>query len=68
MKIRTKKDVVGTFIGEKAVTIDKIEPEKTGYVRFKGEYWQATSKETIEPKTSVIIIDKDNSTLFIKKK
>ena len=68
LQIRKKKAAVGTFIGEKAKTIDKITPDKPGYVRFKGEYWQAKSDTTIEPNTKVIIVNKDESTLVIKPK
>ncbi len=66
LQIRRKKTRVGTFIGEKAKTIDRITPDKPGYIRFKGEYWQAKSDTTIEPNTKVIISDKDGSTLIIK--
>ena len=66
LQIRQKKTRVGTFIGEKAKTIDRITPDKPGYVRFKGEYWQAKSDTTIEPNTKVIISGKDESTLIIK--
>ena len=66
LQIRRKKTRVGTFIGEKAKTIDRITPDKPGYIRFKGEYWQAKSDTTIEPNTKVIISDKDESTLIIK--
>jgi len=68
IQIRTKKAAVGTFIGEKAKTVDRITPDKPGYVRFKGELWKATSNITIEPNTKVTIIDKDESTLTIKPK
>lgn len=66
IQIRKKKAVVGTFIGEKAKTIDRITPNTPGYVRFKGEYWQATSDIIIEPNTKVIIVEKDESTLIVK--
>jgi membrane-bound serine protease (ClpP class) len=66
IRIRKKKKAIGTFIGEKAKTIDKITPDKIGYVRFKGEYWQAKSDTIIEPNTNVIIIEKDGTTLIIK--
>lgn len=66
LQIRQKKTRVGTFIGEKAKTIDRITPEKPGYVRFKGEYWQAKSDIEIESNTKVIILDKDESTLVVK--
>jgi len=66
LQIRQKKIKVGTFIGEKAKTIDRITPEKSGYVRFKGEYWQAKSDTIIESNTKVIILGKDESTLVVK--
>jgi len=68
IQIRNKKAAVGTFVGEKAKTIDRIIPGKPGYIRFKGEYWQATSDTTIEPNTKVIVVDKDGSTLIVKPK
>jgi len=68
LQIRKKKAQVGTFIGEKAKTIDRITPDTPGYVRFKGEYWQATSDTTIEPNTKVIVVDKDGATLIVKTK
>lgn len=66
IRIRKKKTAIGTFIGEKAKTIDKITPDKIGYVRFKGEYWQAKSDTIIEPNTNVIIIEKDETMLIVK--
>lgn len=64
--IRRKKARVGVFVGEKAKTIDRISEDKTGYVRFKGELWQAKSKTTIEPNTKVIILEKDESILIVE--
>ncbi len=66
IEIRKKKATVGTFIGEKAKTIDRITPDGSGYVRFKGEYWQARSDTTIEPNTKVIIVGKDETILIVK--
>ena len=68
LQIRKKKAQVGTFIGEKAKTIDRITPEKPGYVRFKGEYWEARSDTIIEPNTKVTIVDKDETTLIVKQR
>ena len=68
LQIRKKKAQVGTFTGEKAKTIDRITPDKPGYVRYKGEYWQARSETTIEPNEKVIIVDKDETTLIVKPK
>ena len=66
IKVRKKKVAVGTFAGEYAKTIDRIEPNKPGYVRFKGEYWQAVSDKTIEPNTKVIIVGKEETILKVK--
>ena len=68
IQIRSKKSQVGIFIGEKAKTVDRITPDKPGYVRFKGELWKATSDTSIEPNTKVIIIEKEESTLKVKPK
>ena len=66
IQAKKKKTSVGTFIGEEAKTIDRISPGIPGYVRFKGEYWQATSETIIEPDTKVTIVGKDGSTLKVK--
>ena len=68
LQIRNKKRAIGIFIGEKARTIDRITPGEPGYVRFKGEYWQARSDNTIEKNTKVVIVDKDESVLIVKPK
>jgi membrane-bound serine protease (ClpP class) len=66
IQIRKKKTSVGKFAGETAVAIERITPEKTGFIRFKGEYWQAKSDTVIETNTKVIIVDKDETTLIVK--
>jgi len=68
LQIRNKKRAIGVFIGEKARTIDRITPGEPGYVRFKGEYWQARSDTTLEKNTKVVIVDKDESVLIVKPK
>jgi len=68
LQIRNKKRAIGIFIGEKAITIDRITPGEPGYVRFKGEYWQARSDTTIEKNTKVVIVDKEESVLIVKPK
>jgi len=68
IQVRKKKAAVGTFVGETAQTVDKISPDKSGYVRFKGELWLATSDTVIEPNKKVIILQKDESTLKVKPK
>lgn len=67
-EIRKKKPVIGEFIGEFAQTIDPLGPEKTGFVRYRGEYWKARSEEEIEPETEVEIIGKVREVLLVKRK
>ncbi|MBN2603236.1 MAG: nodulation protein NfeD [Candidatus Thermoplasmatota archaeon] len=67
LQIRNKKKVVGTFFGEQARTIDRITPEKPGFIIYKGEYWEAISDTVIEPNSKVIIVGKEESRLIIKK-
>jgi membrane-bound serine protease (ClpP class) len=66
LQIRKKKPSLGKFTGEQAVAIERISPDKPGFVRFKGEYWQAKSDMVIETNTKVIIVDKDETTLIVK--
>jgi len=66
LQIRKKKSSVGKFAGEKAVAIERITPEKPGFVRYKGEYWQAKSEVVIETNTKVLIIEKDETILIVK--
>lgn len=68
LQIRKKKKAIGIFKGENAVTIDRITPEESGYIRYKGEYWKAKSDAIIEKNTKVIIIDKEESTLIVEPK
>jgi membrane-bound serine protease (ClpP class) len=66
LQIRKKKSSVGKFAGEQAVAIERITPEKPGFVRYKGEYWQAKSEVVIETNTKVVIVEKDETTLIVK--
>ncbi|MFA5103182.1 MAG: nodulation protein NfeD, partial [Candidatus Thermoplasmatota archaeon] len=66
LKIRKKKPSLGKFTGEQAIAIESISPSKPGFVRFKGEYWQARSDMVIEKNSKVVIVDKDETTLIVK--
>jgi membrane-bound serine protease (ClpP class) len=66
LQIRKKKPSLGKFAGEHAVAIEQISPTKPGFVRFKGEYWQAKSDSVIEINTKVEIVEKDETTLIVK--
>jgi len=66
LEVRNKKRAMGVLIGETAVTIDFLQPQKTGYVRFKGELWKAESNEFIEKDIKVKILKKDGSLLTVE--
>lgn len=65
--LATKKESVTlSFIGEKAITVDEIKPEKRGFVRFHGELWRARSNFVIKPGVSVKIIGRENLVLIVE--
>ncbi|MFO8078245.1 MAG: nodulation protein NfeD [Thermoplasmatota archaeon] len=66
IEIRSKKKAVGVFAGEKAITLDRLSPEKKGYIRFRGELWQATADTIIEKDEPVRIINKEGSLLKVE--
>lgn len=66
IEVRKKKRAVGVFVGEKAVTVDRLFPGKKGYIRFRGELWQATADNIIEKDEKVRIIKKEGSVLMVK--
>ncbi len=66
IRIRKKKSSVNKFAGETAVVIERIAPKKPGFVRYKGEYWQAKSEVAIEINTKVVIVEKDEAILLVK--
>ena len=67
MMIRGKKPVLNRFVGEKAETLDEITPTKTGYVRYRGEYWLAKSAEGRIPARKKVIIEKKEGPILIVK-
>ena len=54
------------FIGQKAVVIQEISPQRKGRVEFRGTGWDAESYEAIAEGQPVEIIDKSNITLMVK--
>lgn len=68
LEAKRKRVAIGIFTGEVAETVDRITPDKPGYVRYKGELWKAKSDVTIEKNKKVIIIDKEESILKVKPK
>ena len=54
------------YIGQRAVVIAKITPNKVGKVEFHGTNWNAEADEEIEEGVSVEIVSKDNITFKVK--
>ncbi|MBS3777892.1 MAG: nodulation protein NfeD [Candidatus Thermoplasmatota archaeon] len=65
LAIRKKREAIGLFSGETAEAVDTIGPNNSGYVRYKGELWNAKSESFIPSGTKVKIDKKDGSTLYI---
>ena len=66
LEIRNKKKAVGVFIDEIAKTVDSLQPNQQGYVRFKGELWQAQATQFIDKNVKVKIIGKDDAVLLVE--
>ncbi|HID25742.1 MAG TPA: nodulation protein NfeD [Thermoplasmata archaeon] len=68
MKIRKKKPALGEFEGEEAVTLGEISSSKTGFVKYRGEYWLAKSDKRIPARKKVVIEKKEGSVLVVSEK
>lgn len=71
IRVERKKPEIGLMEGEEAESLEEITPNKAGFVKYKGEYWLAKSKEgRIPPREKVIIEKRDGNLLIvsIKKK
>ncbi len=65
-RMAKRKPAVLKFIGEVAVTIDEVGPDKEGFVRFHGEYWKARSHTDIKPGQKVRIVAKEGLILTVE--
>lgn len=68
LKAKSRKPLISDIIGEEVKVIEEIQPNKTGFVRYKGEYWKAKSDETLKPGTTAIVVDKEGPILIVKPK
>jgi len=59
-------DTLDSFVGEKAVVIEKITPEISGAVELHGTPWKAESDQEIRKGTTVKVIGKKNLILQVK--
>ena len=66
LQVRRRKPVIGTLIGGTVEIVDEITPNKIGYVKYKGEYWKAKSKEELRPGMKAVIKRKDGSLLIVE--
>jgi len=60
------QEALDDFVGQQAVVINNIEPNKPGKIDFHGTEWTADSAENISKGTRVTIIAKHNITLSVK--
>jgi membrane protein implicated in regulation of membrane protease activity len=67
-KEKLSEEVEDEFTGKEALATTEIGPDKNGKVEFKGTTWKAESKSEIIEGQTVIIIEKENFTLFVKPK
>ena len=59
--------VLDEFTGKHAVVTEPVKPGIPGKVEFKGTGWTAMSEEELETGDHVIILEKENITLHVKK-
>lgn len=59
--------VLDEFTGKHAVVTAPVKPGIPGKVEFKGTGWTATADEELNVGDHVIILEKDNITLHVKK-
>jgi membrane-bound serine protease (ClpP class) len=66
--VRRLKPTVGEFIGEPARTEEPLRKDEKGYVRFKGELWQALADEDVAAGTPVYVVKADGLLLHVSTK
>ncbi|MBN2103280.1 NfeD family protein [bacterium] len=59
-------DTLDSFVGEKAVVLEKITPRAAGSVELHGTHWKAESDQEIKKGTTVKVIGKKNLVLKVK--
>lgn len=64
-EVRGRKPTVGEFVGEPATLEEPLRKDERGYVRFKGELWQAIADEDIPAGTRVYVTQADGLLLYV---
>jgi membrane-bound serine protease (ClpP class) len=67
-EVRRLKPTVGEFVGEPAMAQEPLRKEEKGYVRFKGELWQAIADEDVPAGTKVYVTRADGLLLRVTTK
>lgn len=65
VQVSRKRPQVGSIEGEEAETLEEITPNKAGFIKYKGEYWLAKSKEGRIPAREKVIIEKRHGNLLV---
>lgn len=65
-KARAQRPVIGGVEGEEAEVVASIAPGSPGFVRWRGEEWQAVSASTLEPGERVVIRGKEGPVLRVE--
>lgn len=64
-EVRRRKPTVGELVGEPATTEEPLRKGEKGYVRFKGELWQAVAEEDVPTGTKVYVTRADGLVLHV---
>ena len=67
IQVRRQKPIVWDIVGSRGRAIDRIEPDKPGFVLVEGEYWKAVSDEVIEPGERVEVVGKEEHILKVRR-
>jgi membrane protein implicated in regulation of membrane protease activity len=67
-KDNLSEEVEDEFTGKEALALTDFGADKTGKAEFRGTTWKAESKSEIKEGQTVIIVEKENFTLFVKPK
>ncbi len=66
-EVRRRKPTVGELVGEPARVEEPLRKDQKGYVRFKGELWQAFADEDIPAGTTVYVVRAEGLVLRVSK-
>ena len=64
-QIRHRAPLVGQMVGQPATVVEGLRPGENGYVRHRGELWQATADETLPAESKVYIQGVDGIVLRV---